>query len=761
MNLEKFGAKIKINCSNWRNENMFSQSASIHFFKNTITMKKASHIKILNLVLIVLFFNTATKAQVFTQTISKKMTYPETRKDPSVVDDYHGTKVADPYRWLEDDNSTETKTWVTAQNQLTFSYLDKIPFRKQLRARLEKIWNYEKYGAPFKEGDKYYFYKNDGLQNQYVLYRQDAIGADPLNKSLASSVFLDPNTFSKDGTVALGTISFNKKGDRMAYSLSKAGSDWQTLYVKNAETGETLTDSIEWVKFSGISWQGNGFYYSRYPEPQKGDALKGALLNHKVYFHQLGTPQSADILVFEDKENPKRNCNAGMTDDERFLIIYQSEGTSGDRLFVKDMTKSDDKLIEIVSNFEKDWRVIDSDGDWLLVHTNYKAPRWRVVAINPAMPEEKNWREIIAEDKTDVLQGANIIGGKLVTSWLHDASSKVKFFDTKGSFLNELKLPGIGTVGGFSGKKTENQAFYSFSSFAQPNTIYELDLTTMQSKTFKSSNVDFKSDDYETRQVWFTSKDGTRVPMFVTHKKGIKLDGKNPTLLYAYGGFNISQLPQFSISRAMLLEMGGIYAVANIRGGGEFGETWHKSGTKERKQNVFDDFIAAAEFLISEKYTSKDFLAIQGGSNGGLLVGACMTQRPDLFKVCFPAVGVLDMLRYHKFTIGRAWAVDYGLSDEKAGFDYLMKYSPLHNIKKTAYPATMVTTADHDDRVVPAHSFKFAATLQENHVGTQPALIRIETAAGHGAGKPTSKMIDEATDILSFMLFNMGVTPKL
>jgi prolyl oligopeptidase len=685
------------------------------------------------------------KAQVIT-----RPAYPVTRQDPSVFDDYHGTKVADPYRWLEDDNSDETKAWVKAQNKVTFDYLDKIPFRKNIHTRLEKIWNYEKYGTPFKEGGKYYFFKNDGLQNQSVLFVKDKLNAPP-------SVVLDPNTLSKEGTAALGAFAFNKVGDKMAYQIAKAGSDWQTIFIKDIKTGETLKDEINWVKFSGMQWLGDGFYYSRYPEPKEGDALKGTLLNHKIYFHKIGTHQSQDELVMEDPQNPKRNMGAGVTEDERFVYIIQSEGTSGEMLKIKDMHNPDKGFVTIADNFKNDWNVIDNDGDWLIVQTNYKAPRNQVFAINLNTPDPKDWKVLIPEDKTDVLQSTSVMGDKLQTTWLHNASSVVKFYDFKGQFLNELKLPGIGTIGGFTGDKGDNQAFYSFSSFTRPNSIYELDVKTLKSKIFKSPKIDFKSDDYVTKQVWFTSKDGTKVPMFITHKKGLKLTGKNPTLLYAYGGFNISQLPQFSISRAALIEMGGIYAVPNIRGGGEFGEEWHKAGTKERKQNVFDDFIAAAEYLIKEKYTSKDFLAIQGGSNGGLLVGACMAQRPDLYKVCFPAVGVMDMLRYHKFTIGRAWAVDYGLSEDKDGFDYLYKYSPLHNLKKMAYPATLVTTADHDDRVVPAHSFKFAAALQENHQGPKPALIRVETAGGHGAGTPTSKLVDQATDLLSFMFFNMGV----
>ncbi len=704
---------------------------SIQFFFTTIAL--------------IVFLNTEIKAQVMTRTST-----PITRKDPSVVDDYFGTKVADPYRWLEDDNSEETKEWVKAQNAVTSSYMDKIPYRKDVKNRLEKIWNYEKYGSPFKEGGKYYFFKNDGLQNQSVLYVQDNLNAPP-------SVMLDPNTLSKEGIVALAGISFNKAGDKLAYQLSKAGSDWQSIHVKDLKTGETLKDEIDWVKFSGVQWLGDGFLYSRYPEPTKGDELKGALINHKVYFHKIGTTQADDELIFEDKDNPKRNIYSRVTEDERFICVSISEGTSGNMLLIKDTKNPSVGFVKVADNFEKDWQVIDNEGDWIYVETNYKAPKSRIIAINIATPEEKNWKEIVAEDKNDVLQSGGIIGGKLETVWLHNAASKVKFHDLSGKLLNELELPGIGTTGGVSGKRDEKVGYYSFSSFTRPPTIYELDLETMKSKIFKAPKVDFESDKYETKQVWYTSKDGTKVPMFISYKKGVKLNGKNPTLLYGYGGFNISQQPQFSISRAMLLEMGGIYAVANIRGGGEFGEAWHKAGTKERKQNVFDDFIAAAEYLIKEKYTSNQFLAIQGGSNGGLLVGACMTQRPELFKVAFPAVGVLDMLRYHKFTIGRAWSVDYGLSEKEDNFKYLYKYSPLHNVKKAKYPATLITTGDHDDRVVPAHSFKFAAALQENHIGTTPALIRIETSGGHGAGKPTSKVIEEGADILSFMFYSMGI----
>jgi prolyl oligopeptidase len=703
---------------------------------------------------LVVLFTTLFYLQISAQIMTKNaLTYPVTRQDPSVSDDYHGTKVTDPYRWLEDDNATETKDWVKKQNEVTFAYLEKIPFRETIKSKMTKLWDFEKFGSPFKEGDKYYFYRNSGLQNQAVLYVQNDLNATP-------SVFLDPNSLSKEGTVALGAMSFNKAGNLAAYQLAKAGSDWQTIYVKDAATGKTLDDKVEWVKFSGIAWAGDGFFYSRYPEPKKGDELKGASEFQSVYFHKVSTSQSEDKLIYEDKNNAKRGFGADMTEDERFLNVTPWEGTSGNMLIVKDI-KNDGAFVTLVDNFKNDWNVIENDGDWLLVQTNYKAPNTRVVAINLAKPDEKDWKEIIPENKTDVLQNCSIIGGKLAANYLHDVSSSIRFHNLSGKFLNELKLPGIGTVGGLTGKKSENEAFYSFSSFIRPTTIYKLDVATMQSSIFKEPKMAFDPNQYETKQLWYKSKDGTKVPMFVTQKKGTKLNGKNPTLLYGYGGFNIGVLPQFSVTRAALLDMGGIYVVANIRGGGEFGEDWHKAGTKERKQNVFDDFIGAAEFLIQKKYTSKDFLAIQGGSNGGLLVGACMTQRPELFRVALPAVGVLDMLRYDKFTIGRAWGTDYGLSENAADFSYLYKYSPLHNIKKgVKYPATMVTTSDHDDRVVPAHSFKFAAALQGAQTGEKPALIRIETAAGHGAGKPTAKVIQEAADIMAFMFYNMNVVPK-
>jgi len=676
------------------------------------------------------------------------VTYPATRKDTAVSDNYHGTNIADPYRWLEDDQSAETKEWVTRQNIVTNGYLSQIPFRDKVKARLEQIFDYEKYAPPFKEGDKFYFFKNDGLQNQSVLYVQD-------NLNSQAETVLDPNKFSTDGTTSLGELDFSQDGRYLAYSTSVGGSDWRTIVVKDLQTGAMLPDEIKWVKFSGIAWQADGFYYTHFPEPKKGDELKAANKFGAVYFHKLGTEQSADKLVYNDKAHPDRSFGAATTDDERFLVVSGWESTSGNAIYVKDLSKVNAAFVPIVTTYEKDFGLVDNIADKLLILTNHNAPNQRLILINPEKPAEANWETLVPEDAADVLQSAVICGGKIVCSYLHNASSSLRVFDLAGKLVQEVKLPEIGTVGGMTGKPKDPMAFFSFTSFLRPNTIYSLNMNSLETKVFKAPKIDFNSDLFTTEQVWYTSKDGTKVPMFITRKKNIAYDGQNPTLLYGYGGFNISLTPTFSPSRAALLENNGIYAVANIRGGGEFGEKWHKSGIKCQKQNVFDDFIGAAEFLIDKKYTAPARLAIQGGSNGGLLVGACMTQRPELFGVCFPAVGVLDMLRYHQFTIGYAWASDYGRSDNAEDYPCLIKYSPLHNVKKTAYPATMITTADHDDRVVPAHSFKFASALQENQQGTNPTLIRIETSAGHGAGKPTSKLIEEAADILSFMFYNM------
>ncbi len=679
------------------------------------------------------------------------VTYPFSKKE-EVSDEYFGKKVADPYRWLEDDQSPETKDWVQKQNIVTNGYLTQIPYRDKIAKRLGEIWNFEKFGTPFKKAGKYYFFKNDGLQNQSVLYMQENLQSQPLS-------VLDPNTFSKDGTSSLQEYGFSKDGRYLAYGISTGGSDWRTIKIKDMATSEILSDEVQWAKFTSIAWEGEGFYYTRYPEPQKGDALKGKIEGSSVYFHRIGTPQANDVLVHRDAKNPKHYFNLGTTDDERFAYLVASESTSGNSLAIKDLSKQEKQFTPIAAALDKDFNVLDNLGDSLLVLTNHGAPNSRIILVHASRPSEKDWETFVPESSTDVLTSAVLCGDKLLALYLHNASSSLRAYDLNGKLVQEIALPEIGTISVIQGERDEAQAFFSFQSFLRPNTIYALDTKTLRYTAFKTPKLNFDSDAYTTEQVWYTSKDGTKVPMFVSHKKGIVLDGNNPTLLYGYGGFNISVTPSFSASRAALLENNGVYVVANIRGGGEFGEKWHKAGTVLQKQNVFDDFIAAAEHLIAQKYTSKSRLAIEGGSNGGLLVGACMTQRPDLFAVCFPRVGVLDMLRYHKFTIGYAWAVDYGRSDaDQQTFEYLHKYSPLHNAKRTQFPATMVTTADHDDRVVPAHSFKFAATLQEKQEGAKPVLIRIETSAGHGAGKPTSKLLEEAADMLSFMLYEMRVS---
>ncbi len=676
--------------------------------------------------------------------------YPETKK-VSVVDDYHGVKVADPYRWLEDDNSEETKSWVNEQNKVTFDYLDKIPFRNKIKERFTEILNYPKYGAPFKAGEKYYFFKNDGLQNQSVLYVKNNLDAD-------EEVFLDPNKFSEDGTKSLTTLSFSDNGKYLVYGVSSGGSDWNEFFVMNADSKELLSDHLKWIKFSGAAWKGDGFYYSRYPEPQ-GSELSSKNEFSKVYYHKIGTKQEEDVLVYEDPSKPKRGFSAQTTDDERFLIIYQTEGTSKNAFMVKDLSEENAKFISIVDDFTNNYGVIDNVGDKLLVRTDFNAPNYKVILIDPKNPAKQNWIDILPEKK-DVLQSVRIIGGKLVATYLQDVAHHVYIFDLNGKPEGEIELPGLGTVS-FSGKRDDNIAFYTFTSFTSPGTIYKFDVNTKKSELFRQIELKFDFENYVTKQVFYPSKDGTKIPMFIVHKRDLKLDGNNPTYLYAYGGFNASMLPSFSTSRLMLLENNGVFALANIRGGGEYGEEWHRAGMLDKKQNVFDDFIAAAEYLIKEGYTNPNKLAIAGGSNGGLLIGAVINQRPDLFKVALPAVGVMDMLRFHKFTIGYYWVVEYGSSDNPEQFKYLYEYSPLHNIKEELnYPATLVTTADHDDRVVPAHSFKYIATLQEKYKGDNPVLIRIETKAGHGAGKPTSKVIEEITDVWSFVFYNLGVVPK-
>ena len=682
---------------------------------------------------------------------NKTIKYPATRKADN-VDTYFGTKINDPYRWLEDDRSEETAAWVKAENEVTFAYLNKIPFRDAIRARLEKLWNYERISAPFKEGDYTYYYKNNGLQNQSVLYRKDKDGKE--------EVFLDPNTLSKDGTTSLGGTNFTKTGDLMAYSISEGGSDWRKVFVMDTKTKKLIGDPLVDVKFSGVSWYGSeGFYYSSYDKPE-GSELSAKTDQHKLYYHKLGTSQKQDKLIF-GQDQKRRYVGGYVTEDKHYLIVSASNSTSGNELYIKDLTKPDSKFITIVDNFNSDSHIIDNEGSRLLLSTNFNAPNMKVVTVDAANPQQKNWKDLIPE--TENVLSASTGSGYIFAEYMKDAVSVIKQYDYNGKLVRDIQLPGLGTAGGFGGKKQEKTLYYSFTNYTTPVTIYSFDPKSGKSAVYQRPKVDFNSDGYESKQLFYTSKDGTKIPMIITHKKGLKLDGKNPTILYGYGGFNISLTPSFSIPNAVWMENGGIYAVANLRGGGEYGKKWHDAGTKQQKQNVFDDFIAAGEFLIANKYTSSDYLAISGGSNGGLLVGATMTQRPDLMKVALPAVGVLDMLRYHTFTAGAGWAYDYGTAEDNAGmFNYLKGYSPVHNVKKgTKYPATLVTTGDHDDRVVPAHSFKFAAELQDKHQGDNPVLIRIGVKAGHGAGKSIAQMIDEYSDIQAFTLYNMGVTPNV
>lgn len=686
--------------------------------------------------------------------LAAQLQYPETKKT-DVTDDYHGTQVADPYRWLEDDNSEETKAWVIEQNKVTTDYLSKIPFRDKVKKRLEELWNYPKYSSPFKEGEYYYFFKNDGLQNQSVAYRQKGLDGKP-------EVFIDPNKLSEDGTAALAGWSFSRNSKYLAYSVSQSGSDWRTGYLMDVKTKAKLDDQLNWLKFTGYSWKGDeGFYYTRYPEPQQGDKLKGKNESPRIYYHKLGTPQSSDELIFEDKEHPQRFAGVGLTEDERFLILSTSEGTSGAEIWYRDLKDPAQKEFKLlIPGFKTEPNVVDNIESKLLVLTNDGAPNYKLVLIDPKDPAKANWKEVIPEKK-EVLQNVSTGGGSLFASYLKDASTRVYQHDYTGKLVRTIQLPGIGSAGGFGGKKKDKEFFYTFTSFNYPPTIFRYDIVSGKSTLFRKTETKFNPALFETKQVFFTSKDGTKVPMFVTYKKGMKLDGNNPVLLYGYGGFNIPMTPGFSISNAFFMEQGGIYAQVNLRGGSEYGEDWHKAGMLEKKQNVFDDFISAAEYLIKEKYTNSKKIAIRGGSNGGLLVGAAMTQRPELFRAAIPQVGVMDMLRYHKFTIGYAWAVEYGSSDNKEHFEFLRKYSPLHNLRDGVnYPATIVTTADHDDRVVPAHSFKFAARLQAANGGSNPAIIRIESKAGHGAGKPTSKIIEEAADIWSFTMYNLGMPYK-
>ena len=672
--------------------------------------------------------------------------YPATKKIDK-VDVYFGNSIPDPFRWLEDDRSAETAEWVKEQNKVTFDYLAAIPFRNTIKVRMEKLWNYEKVSAPFKEGDYTYYYKNNGLQNQSVLYRKDAKGTEEL--------FLDPNTFSKDATTSLDGVSFSKDGSLVAYSISEAGSDWRKVIFIDAKTKKSIGEPLVDVKFSGLSWKGNeGIFYSSYEKP-KGSELSAKTDQHRLFFHKLGTKQAEDAILFGDQEK-RRYVGGYVSDDNRFLFISAANSTSGNELYLKDLSVPNSPIVPIHKGFEYDVDVLDNEGSTLFIVTNLKAPNKRIVTVDVANPGVENWKDLISE--TEQVLNPSTGAGYIFANYMKDAVSVVKQFDYKGKLIRTIALPGVGTASGFGGKAKDKELYFSFTNYVTPGTTYTFFPESGKSSVYVKPKVDFVSDEYESKQVFFTSKDGTKVPMIITHKKGLQLNGKNPTILYGYGGFNVSLTPSFSIANAVWLEMGGIYAVANMRGGGEYGKKWHDAGTKMQKQNVFDDFIAAGEYLIAQKYTSSDFLAIRGGSNGGLLVGAVMTQRPDLMKVALPAVGVLDMLRYHTFTAGAGWAYDYGTAeDSKEMFGYLKGYSPVHNVKSgVKYPATLVTTGDHDDRVVPAHSFKFAAELQEKQSGSNPVLIRIETNAGHGAGKPVSKTIEEAADIQAFTLFNMG-----
>ena len=690
-----------------------------------------------------------------------RLKYPDTKKGDT-SDTYHGTAVADPYRWLEDDvrKSKDVADWVEAENKVTFAYLESIPQRDAIKKRITQLFDYEKFSAPFKEGGKYFYSRNSGLQNQSVLYVQDSLGSD-------AREVIDPNKWSKDGTVAMSGFAVSEDGKYAAYGVAEAGSDWNTWKVMQIDGNKLLPDELKWIKFGGASWtpDAKGFYYSRFPEPKKDAAFQGLNVDMKLYYHTLGTKQDEDKLVYERPDNPKWGVNGGVTDDGKYLIITVSDGTTSrkNRVVYKDLSMPDAKPIDLIDNFDNKFSFIDNDGPVFFFRTEWKAPRGQVIAIDTRKPGRDEWKVIVPESK-DRLDGANIVADRLICDYLQDAKTGVKVYGLDGKFERDVKLPGIGTAGGFGGKKTDAETFYVFSSFATPPSTYRYDVKTGESTLLRQAKVEFDPSQYEVKQVFYASKDGTKVPMFVAHKKGIKLDGTNPTLLYGYGGFDISLTPSFSVSRVAWMEMGGVYAVANLRGGGEYGEEWHRAGTKLKKQNVFDDFIAAAEYLVAEKYTSPKKLAIQGGSNGGLLVGACMAQRPDLFGACLPAVGVMDMLRFQKFTAGRFWVDDYGSSDNADEFKAIYEYSPYHSLLKKgprAYPATMVTTADTDDRVVPGHSFKFAAALQSVQSGPNPVLIRIETKAGHGAGKPTAKQIEEVADLWAFLVKSLDFQPTI
>jgi len=700
---------------------------------------------------VVLALPAATIAQ--NNTTMNAIQYPQTRKDLSVTDQYFGTTVADPYRWLEDDRSAETNTWFSAQNKVTRQYLEQIPFRGAIKSRLEQLWNFERFSAPFKAGAYTYYSRNSGLQNQAVVYRQ--------KNNSTPELFLDPNTFSEKGTVSLAGMNFSKDGSLVAYQLSDGGSDWHTIVVMNAETKEQIGETLKDVKFSNVAWKGNdGFYYSSYQKPYNGSQLSAKTQEHQLFYHQLGTPQSSDVLIFGGSKQPRRYISADVTENEEWLIISAANTTYGNELYVQNLTVSGASIVPIVNNMLNSHQILLADDAFFYIETDKDAPNNKIVKAPLQTPLPDNWVEVVAETKQ--VMNATTGGGFLFCSYLKDAVSQIVQYDFKGKRVREIALPGIGTASGFSGKEKDAELYFNFTSYTYPSSVFKLVVATGQTTLFKQPKVLFNPADYESKQVFYKSKDGTQIPMILTYKKGLVRNGKNPTVLYGYGGFNISLTPAFSVANIVLLENGGIYAVANLRGGGEYGKAWHDAGVKTHKQNVFDDFIAAAEYLQQNKYTSPAHLAISGGSNGGLLVGAVMTQKPALCKVALPAVGVLDMLRYHKFTAGAGWAYDYGTSEEsKEMFAYLKNYSPLHNIKKgVSYPATMVTTADHDDRVVPAHSFKFAATLQEMHQGKNPVLIRIETQAGHGAGMSTQQLINGVSDKWAFVFYNMGIVPK-
>ena len=684
------------------------------------------------------------------KTEATKMNYPKT-DTTNTADTLFGKIISDPYRWLEDDQSEKTKAWIEAQNQLTFGYLDKIPYRDEIKKRLSKIWNYERYTAPFKEGKYTYFFKNDGLQNQSVLYRQVDNGD--------AQIFLDPNTFSPDGTTSLGGIDFSKDGSLVAYQISEGGSDWRKVIVLDAETKKVVDDTLKDFKFSGLSWKGNeGFYYSSYDKPLNASQLSAKTDQHKLFFHKLGAKQSEDALIFGGSKTPRRYVGGGVSEDEQYLIITAATSTNGNELYIQELKTKNAPIQPIVKNFDNNNNIAHTEGSIVFILSDLNAPNMRLVKTDIKHLTPEHWVDVIPE--TTMPLSISTGGGKLFASYLKDATSQMLQYNLNGKLEHEITLPGKGTAEGISGKWEETKLYYSYTSYISPSTIYSYDVATGQSAVYKKSGIQFDPSGYESNQIFYTSKDGTKIPMIITHKKGLKLDGNNPTILYGYGGFDVSLTPAFSTAMVAWLEVGGVYAVPNLRGGGEYGKAWHDAGTKMQKQNVFDDFIAAAEWLIKEKYTSSSTLAISGGSNGGLLVGACMTQRPELFKVALPAVGVLDMLRYHKFTAGAGWAYDYGTADDSLEMlNYLLSYSPYHNLHKGKnYPATMVTTGDHDDRVVPAHSFKFAARLQANNDGPNPTLIRIETKAGHGAGKPTTMVIAEYADKFAFALYNMGIT---